>query len=286
MFAKLNVLFSVGLALCVIGSASAKVPTAVPKDVPFNFVAYGDTRSNPAMHRKIIQEIIGLKPEFVMQSGDLVLRGYRPDEWPEFDAITKPLRDHHIPYYPARGNHDVGPYYIHEVRQPYDSGNGYYYAFTRHHNRFIIVDSMDPDLFVPTSTQYKWLRNELAKAQYTANNMFVMFHEGPYSVGPHGPTPDAQTWLCPLFNAYKPRLVICGHDHLYYRTKRNGVTYVITGGGGAELYQPTNAQLAIPGDVYKSVHHVINLHVDGSRVTGTVITPDGVVIDKFTLGPK
>ena len=155
-------------------------------------------------------------------------------------------------------------------------------------------------------------------------NTFVLFHEGPFSVGPHGPTPEALRYLHPLFARYKPRAVFCGHDHLYYRTTRDGVTYFVTGGGGAPLYTPDRAaQVAVAGDVYSSVHHIIRCDVDGPRVTFTVIALDrdptlttpwaggdarpvvtvvmpsgtprsldipvqsgGYVIDRLTLGPK
>lgn len=308
-------------------TASAHAAPAVPKthkavkaapSQKFMFIAYGDTRSNPDIHREVIGAIVKLHPEFVLQSGDLVARGGKASEWDEFAAITQPLRDARIAYYPARGNHDVGPYYAHFVSAGYDSGNPYYYAFSRHGSRFIILDSMDPEEFAPQSAQQKWLIGELQKAQKTALNTFVMFHESAYSVGPHGPTPDAQRYLQPLFARYHPRAVFCGHDHLYYRTNRDGVPYFVTGGGGAPLYTPDNKQLAIPGDVYASVHHVIRCDVDGARVTFTTLcldgsavplrgaaptvtvvgaggvghsravpaTPGGAVIDKITLGPK
>ena len=171
----------------------------------------------------------------------------------------------------------------------------------RHHNRFIIVDSMGP--YEPGSPQYVWLERELARARQTTVSTFVMFHEGPFSVGPHGSTPEAQQYLHPLFVRYHPRAVFCGHDHLYYRTTRDGVTYIVSGGGGAPPYRPENAQIAIPGDVFQKdvdalgrplsdaqydalIYHAIQCEVDGSRVTATVLRPDGSVIDKFTLGPK
>ena len=270
----------------------------------FMFVAYGDTRSNAAEHAVIIREIVGLHPEFVLQSGDLVADGRSPAQWEQFAQITQPLREAHIAFYPARGNHDVGPYYPDTVREPFSSGdkvNKLYYAFSRHGNRFIIVDSMEP--YDPGSRQYQWLQGELARAKSTAVNTFVMFHEVPFSVGPHGLTPEAQQYLHPLFVRYQPRLVFCGHDHLYYRTVRDGVTYVVTGGGGAPPYRPDNRQIALPGDVYVRdtdsaghllteaqydalIYHAIKCEVDGPRVTLTVLRPNGSVLDHFTVGPK
>ena len=220
-------------ALLVLAAACPAAPntkhtllkqTAASAGGKFTFVAYGDTRSNPAEHAVIIKEIIGLHPEFVLQSGDLVADGRNAAQWEQFAQITQPLRVARIGYYPARGNHDIGLYYPHTVTEPFDSGdkvNKLYYAFTRHRNRFIIVDSMEP--YDPSSRQYAWLAGELARARKTAVNTFVMFHEAPFSVGPHGSTLDAQEYLHPLFVKYPPRAVFCGHDHLYYRTIRDGV---------------------------------------------------------------
>lgn len=299
---------ALGLALLLLTAAAPAAPKrASPAPIgaeKFTFVAYGDTRSDPVAHKRVIQEIVGLHPEFVLQSGDLVSDGRNPRQWIQFDQITQPLRAAHIAYYPARGNHDLGTFYPHYVPGTFDSGdkiNKLYYAFTRHRNRFIIVDSMEP--YEPGSAQYVWLERELARSCKTAVSTFVMFHEGPFSVGPHGPTPEAQKYLHPLFVRYRPRAVFCGHDHLYYRTSRDGVTYIVTGGGGAPPYRPENAQVAIPGDVFQRdvdslgrplgdaqydalIYHAIRCQVDGPRVTATAIRPDGSVIDKFTLGPK
>lgn len=271
------------LAFSILPVQSANCAKASADSAAFTFAAFGDTRSDARSHAAVVQEIVGWHPEFVVQSGDLVDRGTDAAEWAQFDAIEEPFKANNIATYPARGNHDIGPYYMARVTEKYDSGNGFYYAFTRHDNRFIIVDSFED--YDPTSEQYHWLEAELGKAEKTALNTFVMFHESPFSVGPHGPTPEAQEYLHPLFVKYRVRLVICGHDHLYYRTRRDGVNYIVTGGGGAPLYPPDNANVALPGDVYQSVHHAVLLHVKGRVITGTAIALDGTVIDRFTIGP-
>ncbi len=302
-FLALSLLLLTGPAAAP-NAAPRRTPKRVPEP-PFTFVAYGDTRTNPAIHARVINEIVHIEPhpEFVLQSGDLVSDGGNPAQWKEFEQIIRPLEDSYISYYPARGNHDVGPYFSKYVREPFDSGDKlhkYYYAFTRHNNRFVVVDSMQS--YAPGSPQHTWLVGELAKTPQFAN-LFVAFHEAPFSVGPHGPTPEARQYLHPLFVKYHPRAVFCGHDHLYYRTTRDGVTYIVTGGGGAPPYRPENAKIAIPGDVYirdtdargkplsdaaydALIPHVVQCDVGGSRVTFTARRPDGTVIDKFALGPK
>lgn len=275
---------SVNAAKKPIPAVKKPIKAASAVNPRYTFVAYGDTRSNPDVHRTIIDLIVAQKPEFVLQSGDLVSDGGNPRQWTEFSEITKPLRDAHIAYYPSRGNHDAGPYYQNYVTEPFEpGGNKYYYAFTRHKNHFIVLDEFQD--YAIGSDQYQWLERELKKGQKTAVNTFVLFHESPFSVGPHGPTGMAQRNVHPLFVKYRPRAVFCGHDHLYYRTKRDGVNYLVTGGGGAPLYQADNAALAIPGDVYVSDYHIIRCEVNGTQVSGTVITPSGKVIDKFVFKP-
>ena len=62
----------------------------------------------------------------------------------------------------------------------------------------------------------------------------AVFHHPPYTCGGHaGNTDVARRWV-PLFERYGVQLVLSGHDHNYQRfAARNGVTYVVHGGGGA-----------------------------------------------------
>ena len=49
--------------------------------------------------------------------------------------------------------------------------------------------------------------------------------------------PDHE-YLVPLMEEHGVDLVLLGHDHLYGRSRKvNGVTYVISGGGGSSLYR-------------------------------------------------
>lgn len=259
--------------------SAAKQSYGVPKQVKyafvksFTFVVFGDTRSNPDYHKDVIQQIVSIHPEFIMQTGDLVSNGHNKAQWDEFTSIEAPIKRGGIGYYPCRGNHDLGQYYPMLSIGPHSSGgNGnYYYAFTKHNNRFIVLDSLDADQYSPSSSQYVWLVKELAASQRNADHTFVMFHESPFSVGPHGPTTEAVKYLHPLFIKYHVTAVFCGHDHLYYRTYRDGIYYVITGGGGAPLYDPENSQLAVSGDVYAKDHHYVKVQINGKAISITAI---------------
>src|SRR5947209_4409555 len=53
----------------------AAVPYALRSQTPpkiLRFAVYGDTRDGEAIHRKIVAQIVKTKPDFVIQTGDLV----------------------------------------------------------------------------------------------------------------------------------------------------------------------------------------------------------------------
>jgi hypothetical protein len=76
-------------------------------------------------------------------------------------------------------------------------------------------------------------------------------------------------------------IVFNGHDHDYERSVANGVTYIVTGGGGAPLYQKAHDN---PASVYfASVHHFVQITLSGDTLYGVAIEPDGTEFDPFTI---
>lgn len=246
----------------------------------FCFTVYGDTRDGHDIHRKLVAMMMAQHPDIVIQTGDLVHRGGDDSLWAIYDQITGEMRKT-VPVYPARGNHDLGgPGYEDRVTAPFTSGNKLYYSFDKDGCHFVSVDSFSP--YKPGSDQYKWLSNDLANST-KARATFVFFHVPPYSVGTvHGPDLVVRETLCPLFEKYHVTAVFNGHEHIYYRTKRNGITYFIAGGGGARLY-PVDAKLAQKGDVFASVHHYCLCEVVGNQMKVTTYDLEGKVIDKATV---
>lgn len=83
--------------------------------------------------------------------------------------------------------------------------------------------------------QTAWLEQRLSASE--ALWKVVVFHHPPYACGGHLGHELVQDRWVPLFERYGVQLVLSGHDHAYERfERRNGVTYVIHGGGGAPLY--------------------------------------------------
>lgn len=268
-------------ALCLFAVPGRAADTPKNSKTSFRFVVYGDTRDGHDVHRKLVALILAQKPDLVLQTGDLVHRGDDDSLWKIYDEITSTMR-HKIPVYPARGNHDVGGTgYEKRVTAPFTSGNRLYYSFNKDACHFIGLDNFSP--YGPDSAQYRWLDQDLAAAQKKAAHIFVFFHEPPYSIGAHGSNLDIRKTLCPLFVKYGVRAVFCGHDHIYYRTRRNGITYVVSGGGGAPLYPCDPNKGAIEGDKWESVHHILVCDVDGDTITATALRADGSTLDHFAM---
>src|SRR4029450_3384709 len=104
----------------------------------------------------------------------------------------------------------------------------------------------------------------------------------------HGSELAARQAFSPLFEQYGVQLVISGNDHNYERTlplrefTSNGtaVTYVVTGGGGAALYQSgTNYWTARSA----SIHHFLRVSVASCVLQVTAHAVDGSDVETFAI---
>ncbi len=268
-------LFLVGFAEEIVNAQQPQTPR-----IKLRFVVYGDTRDGHSIHRKLVALILKLKPDLVIQTGDLVNNATEDSQWKTYDSITGEMRKK-LPVYPVRGNHDVGAGYLKRFTSPTTSGNRLYYSFDRGECHFIGLDTCTS--VAKDSEQYDWLEKDLEKASTKAKHIFVSFHVPPYGIGWHGSDLGVRSSLCPLFIKYGVRSVFNGHDHNYYRTLRNGVTYVTSGGGGATPFPPDPRKGAIKGDKYALAFHVVLMEVEGEHVKLSAINFDGKSFDEWTL---
>jgi len=160
-----------------------------------------------------------------------------------------------------------------------------WYSFTAGPVHFVVL----PERYVPVSSgtpYHEFLKHDLASATADPGvHWIVAFgHRPVYSTGTrHGPELRYQRNLVPLFEQYHVQLVIGGHEHNYERTTPiNGVTYVVTGGGGAEIYDDFGPQQ--PWDAVRAVVHE-HLRVDATATALHVVTiaADGHTVDDFVL---
>ena len=109
------------------------------------------------------------------------------------------------------------------------------------------------------SAQYAWLEGELAGS--TAPWKFVVCHHPPFTSGPHGkegrdgtpkeaPIRELREYVIPLLEKHGVTMVFTGHDHLYERSEKGGITYITTGGGGGPLRGTEGGENQNPGVRY------------------------------------
>jgi 3',5'-cyclic AMP phosphodiesterase CpdA len=134
------------------------------------------------------------------------------------------------------------------------------------------------------SFQYKWLVQDLeSPAAQGAAFRVVFWHRPPFSSGSgHGSEMETQKTLVPLMKTYGVDIVFNGHDHIYERTKLiDGTTYIVTGGGGAPLY---NFKSWNEWTAYKEkAYHFCLVSINGLTMNVRMIRDDGTQGDSTTI---
>lgn len=246
----------------------------------FTFIAYGDNRSgwgDPGIHQSLINHMELEKAAFVLNTGDLVFRGEKQSDW---DLLFKQIHRifTSIPFQPSMGNHDYSKdnNYGHYFGLGPDSDKYYYFSYGK--AEFIALDTAQN--FGPGSPQYQFLEKRLQQIK-GHSPIVVFFHHPAYSWSKHSSDPRVLGYLVPLFEKYGVDLVLTGHDHNYQRIGPiNGVTYIVTGGGGGPLYRVRENPLL---KSYKVVYHYIVFEVDGQKIVGTMKYRPEIADDKFEI---
>jgi len=278
----------VTLALAL--SAAAQSPTNSWKpdlalsapSYPFTFVGYGDIRftdptnhddSDPAARKAEIARIVREKPAFVVITGDLVLSGGSARDWQVFDAETAPLRKAGIALLPALGNHDVSgkTQALENYFQRFPQLQGRRSYSVRAANLVLFVlDSTSDDS--PGSEQSRWLEQGLEGLPPDVDFVLVALHHPPLTHssdgalgGGHSPRSQEQQ-LAALLEKHQQQMrariiVMAGHVHNYERYEEGGVTYIVSGGGGATPYMVPRSG----ADFYRDsgpTYHICNFSVE------------------------
>jgi hypothetical protein len=251
----------------------------------FSFIVYGDTRGRQDgeeiqyEHSMVVDGILAqirraqgteYPVRFVLQSGDAVLAGDKPEQWnvsfvPLIEKLTK---SGNVPYFLVPGNHDLGtattvnaPARLPGLRNFYDAMsalipaegsprrlNGYPAFAFGYGNTFVL--GIDSNL-VGDETQFDWAKAQLEGLNRDRFRHIVVFcHQTVFSSGPHGgatlepQTIEMRTRYMPLFRANHVEAVFSGHEHFFEHwveryTDASGphrMELVVSGGGGAPIY--------------------------------------------------
>lgn len=271
-----------------------RTPAEKPESV--RFVVYGDTRSRPEGHARVVAAILERRRgriDFVVHTGDLIADGNRYSRWgPEFFVPIRELAAS-IPVYPVLGNHEGNSEnYFDLFALP---GNERFYSRRFGPAHIWFLDSSWQ--LEPGSEQYEWFVSDIAASD--APWKFVVFHYPVFSSGPHGAlrkdgtpveAPIRHLWkhYVPLFEEHGVAMIFSGHDHVYERSEKGGVCYVTSGGGGAPLYEAQQNTGRNPRSkvLVTTKHHYCVIEADADSVEMFVFAPDGTLLDKVELSAE
>jgi hypothetical protein len=264
-------------------SKSLSFKTSPPDNGSFGFLLYGDSRSGDRIHRKLAGMMLDDAAKYdinlVIHTGDIVSEGYKWELWQ--DKFFDPARDliAQVPYYLTPGNHELNQklYYDYFDLPNNESWYSFRYGLAEF---FSINTNVD---FSKGGPQYRWF--EAALQNSTATWKIAFFHHPPYACA-NARKPGAKLvvkYLVPLLEQYGVQLVLLGHDHLYGRSAEiNGVTYLISGGGGSWLYPSTEDEKMVLCD---KRYNYVRFHVGRDALEWTGVDLDGQVIEVFRVLP-
>ncbi|HYH99958.1 metallophosphoesterase [Hyalangium sp.] len=267
-----------------------------------HFAAVGDSGTGGERQRAVARAMLERRPELFLGLGDNAYEAGTEEEIQ--NNLFAPLAElvAEVPFYPVAGNHE----YVTNQSQPYldnmylptsPSGGERYYSFDWGFVHFVGLDSSCA-LGLATAdrctlaAQKAWLEQDLAASQ-TAWKI-VYFHHATWSTGAWGSALKMRSEFAPIFEKHGVDLVLTGHDHHYERTRpmigdavapagQNGVTYLVVGGGGANLRYISSKQPEWSVTRNNKVHGFLDVDVTGGTLLGRLLTPEGEVVDSFTL---
>jgi acid phosphatase type 7 len=237
-------------------------------DAAFTFLVYGDSRSDPVAHARVVSAAATTcDAAFVLHTGDVVPSGSAGQSiWTKqfFGPADPLLRETWFSV--IRGNHDNANPLFFLYFEGTDSSQGEaYFSFDWGPVHVVTLDTNSA--YDPGSKQYRFLKRDLAE---TSRPFRVFFgHHPAYSSGSHGSTKRMQDYLQPLFEQNGVQLVFAGHDHTYERTIINGITYVVSGGGGAPLYGQGQLRGNPKSLVFREIYNFVQVDVTSEKLTLT-----------------
>lgn len=260
--------------------------TTAPKlESAFAVAWWGDNHDGTSTLRTHVSNIVSHAPNLICVAGDMVNSGSSASEW--HDYWFKPLEHMNaaqtIPVLYARGNHDGE----HALAYAYSvlPGNGAWYSFPYGNSWFIFLDSEADSYSVPE--QLNWLKSELQRPEVRrAAFRIVCFHRPPYTDFWNGGGYTGETWVqslwTPVLAANDVDLVISGHTHAYCRGTTNGVTYVVSGGGGGTVDTERVANWPFFTVEYTDTHFDL-MEVDGAQLDWRTFSASNKLVDQFRL---
>ena len=196
---------------------------------PTSFAVVSDTHvgAPDSVYTEFIRIMDEKQIKVIIHAGDAINNPGRTRQWGTFFQITGPDKILHL----APGNHDIHGKNSLAVYLKFFPK--LYYSFSDGDTHFILLNTELPgEESRIAGEQLEWLKVEL---QRPFKYKFVILHEPPFPFVPGHALDryaEARDRLHSLFEQQGVSLVVSGHDHIYNRSMKGGIIYVIAAGGG------------------------------------------------------
>ncbi len=255
----------------------------------FQMAVFGDCGKGNLDQRRVAKILGGSESELVLLTGDVI---YGSGELEHYDlrffapyAETLPRMN----FWPSLGNHDVKTSGGAPLLAMFDvPGNGprtvqrgRNYAFDYGDAHIVAIDTNTP-YDILKSRVLPWLEKNLDASDRRWKLVFA--HHPVFSSAKHGGDPRLKKELKPILERAGVAIYFAGHDHTYERTEPiEGVVYVVSGNGGARLYEKTSEN-DWSARFYNEKHGLTLVTIEGDRLTLVHRNVDGEEIDRAVMG--
>jgi len=282
------------LAIRTLADAPPRLEVGVADpSAPLTFITYGDTRftqrdgaANAVARRALVARVASDKPAAIFIGGDLVYEGGNPEDYETYRTETAVWSQAKIPIFPALGNHefrgcdkDLSPCLVNwwKAAVPSEVRSFRWYSVTLGPKILVLLLDSDSSL-KPGSEQRTWFEQQITHAGSQMEFVFVVLHYPPVR-DPIFPRAKDEKEIARYLSKHTHSLharvvVVSSHIHNYERFRRDDVTYLVSGGGGAK---PVPV-LRLFGELSKlgtaENFHYIRFRLEGGDLQGTMVRFD------------
>jgi len=248
-----------------IGNRESNVKGLKEKGFPFSFLVIGDTQGSQRGEDLIKLALRNGQYSFMIHLGDFVKK---PDRWDHLYFLTEMTTEVKPPFpvFLVPGNHDIDYTAVRirdrERRMTREGFDSFYgarsFCFVLNQCLFILteIDPQNPDGYL------NYLKGVLSTKGEGRKHIFVFIHYPPKLFEYiHDFFPKEEEFYS-LLESYKVTACFFGHYHGYWRGQRNGINYIIAGGGG---------RLKETQSEWGKFHHILKITASPNGVTEEMI---------------
>lgn len=219
----------------------------------FGFIS--DTQEYEDRHNEVARVIAhhhSLSPlQFIVNGGDVVQTGDDEKEWYKyFEGGKAYLMD--IPQIAAIGNHDYRGHYKIEMPPLFkkymrwenaDPYGNLYYEFN-HFNLIVFNSNFQISIGSKEKVILEWIERKIVESKNKGKPVIMATHFPAYSSSLNRYTAEGvykiREYLVPVMEKYGVPLLLSGHTHMFERSFKNNVHYLVAGPAGGRPNSPSD----------------------------------------------